>query len=166
MKVSISVLLAAVLQYAQAAQPTAYTQSRCLTALTSKSGIVTTTTTALTLTFRPPVVYTLTPSTIVTPAASTSKYSWLLDTTPESMFYKYQPHSIKPDQNIHSLSLKNDSSRCSFVNMANTNNAAATTTTTLFTTSTLPAPTSTTTYTETDSTTGKHDNKSENSYVH
>ena len=90
MKISISLPLALAMQYAQAAQPTAFTQSRCLTAFTSKSAIVTTTTTAYTLTFRPPVLYTLTPSTIVTPAATTSMYSWLLNDTPHSMFYGWR----------------------------------------------------------------------------
>ena len=92
MKASISVLVAIVLQYVQAAQPTTFTQSRCLTAYSSKSGFTSTTTIAYTLTFRPPVIYTLTRSTIVTPTTTTSKYSCLLNHTPHYIFYMYQLH--------------------------------------------------------------------------
>ncbi|KAK4695526.1 hypothetical protein P7C71_g2244, partial [Lecanoromycetidae sp. Uapishka_2] len=81
MKTTIALLFACLLQYARAAQPTAYTQSRCLTAYSSIAGIPTTTTIADTLTFRPPVLYTLTPSTIVTPAAATTTTTTTLLTT-------------------------------------------------------------------------------------
>ena len=50
--------------------------------------------------------------------------------------------------------LRHKTSRYSSIDIADLDDAAATTTTTFFSTSTLPAPTSTTTFTETDSTTG------------
>ena len=156
MKPSTCILLASVLQYAQATQPTAFTQSRCLTSYASKSGIATTTTTAYTLTFYQPVVYTSTPSTTVTPAATTSKYSCLrtMHSIASSFCLSRAVHD--PIRSFFGLfSICNGTSCYSSMDMADVSNAAATTTATIFSTSTLPAPTSTTTFTETTSTTGK-----------
>ena len=75
MKLSFALLLGLTLQYVRAtSQPSAFTQSRCLTAYTSKSVIPSRTTTAYTLTFYQSVVYTVTPSKVLTPPAATSKF--------------------------------------------------------------------------------------------
>jgi hypothetical protein len=74
---------------------TAFTQTTCRTYLTTKSTTATTFSTSLVLNLNPIILYTKTPSTTVTPQATTSKV-FLMALNPKASYIPAQAFSQQP----------------------------------------------------------------------